>query len=423
MFCISEVLKYIMEIYLITDQTNGKQYVGQTTQTKEKRWSSHLVGDLYVDCAIRKHGVENITLETLEYVYDKNLLDEKEKYWINKLDTLIPNGYNVLPGGDCGYGRNTVHEFNKEQYLRKIFYPPTRRRSAIKCKIYTINRQDLSQLIRESVKSGPYKSGGDFTGLSQEEWVYWYRFTNNFEQRVFDVVGHNDLCKIAKKISYAPSMSYLSENSFDDYGVDIDVNTISKCIHEKMLLRLVSEYEPNDEFDYLYIVKSEDENEYIEFAEKKIQSILDDWDAHPEKLSEIVDANRRDVQLKTQNKERLEKEQRKRIYYCLRDFLYLYANRFSHTGDANSGFVAKVSVGFDKYNSGVCNDEIDAFVKCKDWIISALAMDNNAFEQYVSEREHEQDLIKKRKWKEYKEFKASREAREKSICAAKRNRK
>lgn len=423
MFCISEVLKYIMEIYLITDQTNGKQYVGQTIQTKEKRWCSHLSGDLYVDCAIRKHGIENITLETLEHIYDKNLLDEREKYWISKLNTLVPNGYNVLPGGDCGYGRNTVHEFNKEQYLRKIFYPPVRRRKSIRCKIYVISRQDLDHLVCKSVKSGPYKSDRGFAGLPQDEWVYWYRFTNNFEQRVFDVIEHDDLCKIAKNISYAPSMKYLSDNSLDDYGIYIDVSTISKCIHEKMLLRLTSEYEPTDEFDYLYIVESEDESEYIEFAEKKIQSILNDWDAHPEKLSEIVDANRRAVQFKTQNKERLEKEQRKRTYYYLRDFLYLYANRFSHIGDAHSGFVAKISVGFDKYSSDPCNDEIDAFVKCKDWIISVLNMDHNAFEQYVSEREHEQDLIKKRKWKEYKEFKASREAREKSIRAAKRNRK
>lgn len=54
-----------MEIYLITNLINGKQYVGQTIYTAEQRFKQHLRGDLYIDKAIRKYGVENFKLEVL----------------------------------------------------------------------------------------------------------------------------------------------------------------------------------------------------------------------------------------------------------------------------------------------------------------------------------------------------------------------
>ena len=64
-----------MEIYLITDTTNGKQYVGQTINTKEERWRTHLSGNLYIDKAIRSHKAENFKLQTLEFVDNKEILD------------------------------------------------------------------------------------------------------------------------------------------------------------------------------------------------------------------------------------------------------------------------------------------------------------------------------------------------------------
>ena len=413
-----------MEIYLITDLTNGKKYVGQTINTKEQRWSGHLCGNLYVDNAIRKHGIENTTLETLEYVYDESKLNEKEQYWIKKLDTLIPNGYNILPGGDCHYGLNTVHEFNKEQYLRKIFYPQKKRkRDAIKCKIYTIDYNDLNNMLHRVADFEPYKSNKSIDDLSRDEWVYWYKFSCKFEEKVFEIIGHENLCKIAKNVTYAPSISYISDNSLDNYKIYFDNNTISKCIHKHILLSLSDEYVLDNNYDFLYITQIDNIDEYERFAEDKIKSILADWEEHPEKLQEIIDRNKHWIELKTRDKQKRKQENLRKTAYYLYSFISFYANRFSYDGDVESGFRAKINIVFDKYDSGVCDSEIESLVKCKDWIIDALQLEPNIFEKYIYDVEFEENLAKNKKWKEYKIHKAKRKEREKSITDQKKTRK
>lgn len=86
-------------IYKITNKILEKSYVGQSIHI-EDRWKEHLWGkgnaDLYVD--FHKYGVENFTFEILE-ICNKELLLEREKYWIAFYDTYH-NGYNMNDGGD-----------------------------------------------------------------------------------------------------------------------------------------------------------------------------------------------------------------------------------------------------------------------------------------------------------------------------------
>ncbi len=46
--------------------------------------------------------------------FDKNILNEREKYWIDKLNT-IQNGYNLIKGGDGG-DTSMFIDYNNEQY-------------------------------------------------------------------------------------------------------------------------------------------------------------------------------------------------------------------------------------------------------------------------------------------------------------------
>lgn len=91
------------EIYKIINTINGKTYVGQTTNSLEKRKSSHLqsvnTNSKYpIHCAIRKYGIENFIFESIEYCTESKL-NEKESHWIKKLNTLCQNGYNIRSGG------------------------------------------------------------------------------------------------------------------------------------------------------------------------------------------------------------------------------------------------------------------------------------------------------------------------------------
>ena len=92
-------------IYKITNQINGKQYVGKTMLTIEKRWQEHCKDSkrrkiekrpLY--SAMRKYGIENFKIEEIEECSDV-IVNEREIYWIEKLQTF-KNGYNVTIGGD-----------------------------------------------------------------------------------------------------------------------------------------------------------------------------------------------------------------------------------------------------------------------------------------------------------------------------------
>ena len=87
-------------IYLITNKTNGMQYVGQTSRDILIRFDEHCYdnrSNSKIHKAIKAEGVSNFKLEELERVsLDK--LDEREIYWINKLNTC-KTGYNIAPGG------------------------------------------------------------------------------------------------------------------------------------------------------------------------------------------------------------------------------------------------------------------------------------------------------------------------------------
>ena len=93
-------------IYKITNKINNKIYIGQSIDIKE-RWKQHfykaynekeLGYNSAIHQAFRKYGYENFSFEVIE-LCEKEELDAKEIYWIKTLNSLTPNGYNILSGG------------------------------------------------------------------------------------------------------------------------------------------------------------------------------------------------------------------------------------------------------------------------------------------------------------------------------------
>lgn len=94
-----------MVIYIVKNKINGKIYIGQTTKSLDKRISGHLKeskndkSDRPFLNAIKKYGIDNFEWEVIDEASSLGELDEKEIYWINEHNSLTPNGYNVLGGG------------------------------------------------------------------------------------------------------------------------------------------------------------------------------------------------------------------------------------------------------------------------------------------------------------------------------------
>lgn len=90
-------------IYKITNKVNGKVYIGQSINIKE-RWHRHKTDynkiDNYLYRAFKKYGLDNFLFEIIEEC-EKEDLNNREIYWIKYYDSHNPQkGYNLTSGGD-----------------------------------------------------------------------------------------------------------------------------------------------------------------------------------------------------------------------------------------------------------------------------------------------------------------------------------
>ena len=92
-------------IYKITNKLNGRNYVGQTTKSIEERFMQHANNrKSHIGRAMIKYGVENFSIEVLEECETEERLNEREIFWIAKINCKHPNGYNLTDGGDGNRG-------------------------------------------------------------------------------------------------------------------------------------------------------------------------------------------------------------------------------------------------------------------------------------------------------------------------------
>jgi len=95
----------MIDIYLITNNINGKQYIGKTQVGYKQRFKQHCNAYKngcrnYISCAINKYGKDNFTVELITQV-DDDTWEYWETYYIKLLNThYTKGGYNVTFGGD-----------------------------------------------------------------------------------------------------------------------------------------------------------------------------------------------------------------------------------------------------------------------------------------------------------------------------------
>lgn len=106
-------------IYAITNNTNGKIYVGSAVNIR-RRWQAHYYslrrsshGNPHLQAAWTKYGSGAFTLDVLEYLEEPEIdrLLSREQYWIDTLRAADPRyGYNICRNAGSPLGRLHTEE-------------------------------------------------------------------------------------------------------------------------------------------------------------------------------------------------------------------------------------------------------------------------------------------------------------------------
>jgi len=148
-------------IYKIRNIITNKCYIGETKKSNPLlRWNEHKSKiQKNIDCpalqdAVKKYGIENFTFTVLIICFDEDRYKYEMEY-IKKYNTMVPNGYNLTPGGEGGgfYGKKHSQEtINKISQLMKNRYsenPDLKNEVSIRNKIIMNNKS-----VKEKIKNG-----------------------------------------------------------------------------------------------------------------------------------------------------------------------------------------------------------------------------------------------------------------------------
>ena len=180
-------------IYKITNILNGKCYIGETTEKNPlKRWQNH-------KCAIKAgrgcpvlrnafiaHGEESFTFEIVRECSNEYII-AIEEYYIEQYDALVPNGYNVSPGGTRGgsfLGHKHSEEAKKKMLdaSKKYFKDPANIEKH-RLKAIEINKKvDHIAKLKNSEKWNKARQEGRIGGYSKN-------MTNETKQKIRDSVN------------------------------------------------------------------------------------------------------------------------------------------------------------------------------------------------------------------------------------------
>lgn len=111
------------DIYIIKNSVNDRVYIGQAKDAAS-RWLSHVYNARYegkshkdkqvLHKAMNKYGIDKFHYEILEYQIPN--YDEREIFWIQHYNSLVPNGYNVAVGGSGnGHGCDSLAAVFKDE--------------------------------------------------------------------------------------------------------------------------------------------------------------------------------------------------------------------------------------------------------------------------------------------------------------------
>jgi group I intron endonuclease len=265
-------------IYKITNTVSNKCYIGETKQeSPELRWREHIKsnnksnGCPALKGAINKYGLDKFKFEVLIICFD----EDRYKYeidYIKKYNSQVPNGYNILPGGEGGGFLGKKHT---EESIKKIIdggerfreanpnhYDTYRERHQL-----TMQKVNISSVVKKSenfkkaviegrVGGRSHKDGkqSDETKKKIKESVTKY-YQKNEDMRQINIEKHREAMTKAngKKIS----QFNLSNEFVKEYNSIADAGRISGVKKSNIQQVLLSKTKTAGGFIWKYIDKTD----------------------------------------------------------------------------------------------------------------------------------------------------------------------
>jgi group I intron endonuclease len=85
-------------IYILENKIDGKCYVGQTCRLFKTRFKQHQNSHSLIGVALREYSINNFKKILIEDIPEEKL-DDLEREYIQKYNSISPNGYNLDSGG------------------------------------------------------------------------------------------------------------------------------------------------------------------------------------------------------------------------------------------------------------------------------------------------------------------------------------
>lgn len=126
-----------LHLYCITNNVNGKKYIGITKQGAARRFQQHVSDSkrykTVLHTAIKKYGKDAFSCKVLAEAETYNHLLILEQKEIKKQNTMHPNGYNMTFGGDANWQLVTDDQ-SKRRALNVSKSLLGKPKSALQCK-------------------------------------------------------------------------------------------------------------------------------------------------------------------------------------------------------------------------------------------------------------------------------------------------
>jgi hypothetical protein len=173
-----------MVIYEITNNINGKIYIGKDVFNKKTYYGSGVL----IKRAIKKYGKDNFSKKIIDTANSYEELSKKEVYWINKYRETN-DLYNITKGGDGGDTLSTHPDIEKIKI--KISNSSKTKGSTYE----DVYGHEKSKIYKEKLKEKLHLSLNGETA-KQKRKQYWVEYWNNYKEKCFTIKKKLKECSI-----------------------------------------------------------------------------------------------------------------------------------------------------------------------------------------------------------------------------------